>query len=357
MSGSGPPSAAPGAPIPATATASSAGGAPSARPPTAAGAAKKKTAVKATGAAGTQAKAKKPTAPRRKKAAPKPASAAQVQNILNDARAAQADLALQRAQQAAKRTDPLWYSIEDVLPAIPASTDKVSLASKAFPEQVDVIIERVLAAARLGRGDVTPQAMACLLEHARRYAGELLMDAQDYAHSASRNEINRQDLQLAIEMRGETETISSEIPKLNLIAQQVNRVPLPPIPPQCYNGVLLPPKEHQLTARTFDIVCASTVAQKMTRAMPTLRKKTVTINKADQTAYGAIRGPQIPITLKTTTTTTNPVTGGSQLPPTPMDISDGSQQPTDAPGAPSSTNMDQTSSSGLPTTNSVGEQF
>ena len=350
MSTSGPPAAAPGAPTPTTAAAASASSAGAAaasgRPPTA-GAGKKKTAVKATGAAATQAKVKKPAAPRRKKAAPKPASAAQVQTILNDARAAQKDLALQRAQQAAKRTDPLWYSIEDVLPAIPASNDKFSMASKAFPEQVDVIIERVLAAARLGRGDVTPQAMACLLEHARRYAGELLLDAQDYAHSASRNEITRQDLQLAMELRGDTETISLEIPKLNLIAQEVNRAPLPPIPPQCYNGVLLPPKEHQLTARTFDVVCAATVAQKMTRAMPTLRKKSVTINSADQSAYGAVRGPQILINLKTTTAqTANPAAGGATQTPTPMDVTDISQTHTDARGAPASTSTNQPNISG-----------
>ncbi|GKY97241.1 hypothetical protein MPSEU_000682500 [Mayamaea pseudoterrestris] len=304
---------------------------------------KKKTVTKASGAAGTQAKPKKPAssgaAPRRRKATtPKPTSASQTQHILNEARSAQADLALQKAQQASKRTDPLWYQMEDVLPSIPEFKND-GAAFQALPERMETIVERALSYAGLSRADVTPQAMACLLEHARTYSIDLLVDAQDYALSANRMEVTRQDLQLAIDMNPDANATSSSshVPKLNLMAQQINRVPLPPIPPQCYNGILLPPKQHQLTARTFDILCASSVSKRMSKTMPVLRK-TVTMQQEPQ-AYGATKGPQIPIVLKTAmtnttasgealTTTAAPVVGGEsssneqeqQQQPAPMDV-------------------------------------
>ena len=47
--------------------------------------------------------------------------------------------------------------------------------------------------------------------------------------------------------------------------KSVNRAPLPPVPTNCYNGIVLPDPEHQLTARTFDVVTSARVAQKMGR--------------------------------------------------------------------------------------------
>jgi histone H3/H4 len=175
--------------------------------------------------------------------------------------------------------------------------------SKTFPEQIDIIVEKALSTAGLSRSDVTPQAMACLLEHARRYASDLIKDAQDYAHSASRLEITKQDLSLVMEFQDESNSISSQIPKLNLLSQQINRVPLPPIPPQCYSGVLLPPKEHQLTARTFDVVSGARISRRMTQILP-INPRTppkASSNDKPNQSYGAMKGPQIPITLKTNT--------------------------------------------------------
>ena len=238
------------------------------------------------------------------------------------------DLAQQRAQAAARKSDPLWYRMEDVLPAVDQTTaagDAAAAKSHSIlPEQAQ-IIEAALAYNGLQRSDVTPQAMACLLEHIRRYAVELVGDANDYAYSAGRSEMTRPDLILAAEMRSDHPVaVSVQLPKLNLLANQVNRAPLPPIPSHCYNGVVLPPKEHQLTARTYDIVSSHRVQQKMTQKTPaapqqttssaslgmaatatafTTSKSTTKASIAQAGSYGASRGRQIPIKLKQEGTT------------------------------------------------------
>jgi histone H3/H4 len=289
MSSTAPPNLPSRAPAPAPAP----GAAPKAK--------KKMTAKKATGA-GTKAKVKRPTVRTKKPAVPKKTAAANNEAIFADAATAQFDLAKQRSLSAARRSDPLWYRIEDVLPA----HEITPMTSGILPEQVQVV-ERALSHVGLSRADVTPQAMACLLEQARRITQELMMSAQDYAYAAGRPEIATADLQLAQEMRADQHhSVASQLPKLNLLAQQVNRAPLPPIPSQCFTGVLLPPKyPHQLTSRTFDVVSAAVVAQKMVQTVPAspaaLKKKQ---QQQQAMPYGASRGRQIPIQLKPTTTTT-----------------------------------------------------
>ena len=251
---------------------------------------KKSKSVAKASAAGT--KAKKP--PRKKKATTKSPSALTNQATWNTARAAQIELAHQRSQAAARRSDPLWYRIEDVLPLTQDPTPMVEQVG-VLPEQLQ-IVESALAHNHMSRANVTPQAMACLLEQARRYASELIADAQDYAFVANRTEIAKEDLLLANEMRPDHPiAVTTQLPKLNLLSQQINRIPLPPIPTQCYSGVLLPPKHHQLTARTFDVVSGAQVAQKIVQAAPSVPKKKTTQSKP---GYGAARGRQISINLK-----------------------------------------------------------
>ena len=271
---------------------------------------KKKAPAKASGA-GTQAKTKKTTTARRKKTTTKAGSATSAQALLQDARAAQIDMAKQKAQAAAKKSDPLWFRIEDVLPSIHDGNAMVSKTS-ILPEQVQ-IVEGALRHNGLTRADVTPQAMACLLEQARRYALELLTDAQDYAFAANRPEVTRADLVLAAEMRADHPVaVSTQLPKLNLVAQEVNRIPLPAIPTHCYSGVLLPPKEQQLTARTYDIVTGAQIARRMVQNAPKAPSSGKSRRASASPGYGASRGRQIPIKLKeqpkpvasTTTTTT-----------------------------------------------------
>jgi histone H3/H4 len=174
-------------------------------------------------------------------------------------------------------------------------------ATKVLPEQVQ-IVEAALSNNNMTRSDVTPQAFCVLLEQARRYASELIADAQDYAICASRSEIAKADLELASQMRPDHPTaVTTQLPKLNLLAQQINRIPLPPIPTQCYSGVLLPPKRHQLTARTYDVVSGAQVAQRMVQPKPSIatkRSSSASVKAMSKPSYGAARGRQISIALK-----------------------------------------------------------
>mmetsp|Transcript_6132 Transcript_6132/g.14880 ORF Transcript_6132/g.14880 Transcript_6132/m.14880 type:complete len:327 (+) Transcript_6132:204-1184(+) len=276
-----------------------------------------KTVTKATGA-GT--KAKKPG--KRKKVTNKAtASQGSNQTLAARSRAAQLDLASQRNAAAARRSDPLWYQLEDyVLPSVADETPMAEgSAAKILPEQAQ-IVEAALDKNGLTRADVTPQAFACLLEQARRYAIDILSDSQDYAFVANRTEITKADLSLANEFRPDHPTsITTQLPKLNLLAQTINRVPLPPIPTHCYSGVLLPSKRFQLTARTFDVVTSAQTAQRMVQAVPALppkskssssgsgsKKGTSSSSSKKSTkkapSYGASRGRQIAIHLKGNTT-------------------------------------------------------
>jgi hypothetical protein len=208
-------------------------------------------------------------------------------------------------------------------------------SSSILPEQIK-IVEAALAHNNMTRSDVTPQAMACLLEQARRYAQEIIEDAQDYAaHSVgmfvptsagkSNSAFSHQgapeptaaDFKLAAEMRPDhPKSVTSQLPKLNLLAQQVNGTPLPPIPTQCYSGVLLPPQPHSLTARTFDVVTGAHVAQKMIQNPPNAPKAFTSSlagtksksskGSSNKPGYGASRGGQIPINLKNDSSAESP---------------------------------------------------
>ena len=273
-----------------------------------------KTVVKATGA-GT--KTKKPVV-RKKKTTNRSSSSGGSAQVSAQAREAQLDLAAQRNAAAARRSDPLWYRLEDYV--LPAVSDETVMSegstARILPEQVQ-IVEGALAKNGLTRSDVTPQAFACLLEQARRFAIDILTDSQDYAFVANRTEIGKEDLALANEFRPDKSvTVCAQLPKLNLLAQTINRVPLPPIPTQCYSGILLPSKRYQLTARTFDVVTSAQTAQRMVQAVPALppqikannsiknlnskkgtSKKSAT--KKVKPSYGANKGrQQIPINFK-----------------------------------------------------------
>lgn len=144
-------------------------------------------------------------------------------------------------------------------------------SSSGFLMDDVTIIDKALQSSGLTRSNLTPRAYACLLEQARRYTLELLADAQDYALHAARDSISTLlpcDLLLAAEMREDVHGISSTLPCVEDVqgmADEVNRVPLPAIPRDCYGGVVLPPVEDQLTARTFDVVNGARVVQRMLR--------------------------------------------------------------------------------------------
>eukprot|EP00934_Nitzschia_sp_Nitz4_P007300 Nitzschia sp. Nitz4//scaffold3_size479765//210652//211794//NITZ4_000089-RA/size479765-processed-gene-1.507-mRNA-1//-1//CDS//3329550725//7290//frame0 len=292
----------------------------------------KSTAKTATKASGAGTKTKKAAAPRRKKPTAKSTGASQAQAAFLSARGPQLELASQRNAAAVRLADPLWYRVEDVLPATTDETPMAIPATKILPEQVQ-IVEAALANNHMARSDVTPQAFCVLLEQARRYALELIADAQDYAVCAGRAEMAKADFDLASQMRPDHPiSVTTQLPKLNLLAQQINRVPLPPIPTQCYSGVLLPLKRHQLTARTFDVVSGAQVAQKMVQAKPSIATKKSSSSSSSKSSpkpsYGASRGRQIPVHLKdatpdnkqaapSTTSSSGTTPGGTM----PMDVS------------------------------------
>lgn len=298
---------------------------------------KKPTVKKATGA-GTKAKVKKPStagsaatsgtagtggsknaASSNKRKKPVKKDTISVDVVLAEGQAAQQDLAKQREAAAQRQADPLWYRIEDVLVTGSSDAPMVgagsSSSSHILPEQV-VLVERALASSGLTCAHVTPQAMACLLEQARRYAAELLGDAADYAYTAGRPEVTREDLLLAQEMRPDpanstsSSSVLQQLPKLHLVAQAVNRVPLPAIPAHCYSGVVLPDPQHQLTARTFDVVSTALDWRKRVQPLPLSplqqqqnKKKSNSSNNnnnnnTSSVGYGVSRGRQIPIHIK-----------------------------------------------------------
>ena len=190
------------------------------------------------------------------------------------------------------------------------------------------LLKNALGYNNLTSDALTPSAYTALLEQARRYALELLVDAQDYAQHASRSTVaslTPADVTLAAEMRGDANGVSSTLPKFEDMAEyasEINIKPLPPIPADCYNGVALPPLEEQLTRRTFDIVNGARIAQKMMKGgdLPlssvnvALEKRSVNVDhilskKADaktvgsktnpeKSSYGAGKGRQIAIHLK-----------------------------------------------------------
>lgn len=321
------------APAPAPATGSAAPPAPARA---ASGKAKKsnKTTAKKASGAGTNAKKKTTTARKRKPT--KATSAASQQAIANDARTAGAHLSQQQAINLARRTDPLWYRMEDVLPSNLAPND---IKKSGIGEEFQAI-ESALHSHGKTRADVTPQALACLLEHARRYRYELTMSAKKFADVAGRSEVSKEDLELAAELRHDHPVaLSSQLPKLNLLAQQVNRKPLPPIPDSSYSGVKLPPPPHQITARTYDVLSGAITAHKMQTQYPypaisTKGDASPSSSLAQHGAYGAARGRQIPVKLKTNDAPapSNAAGGG----PTPMDTSGSAESPSLSAGATSS---------------------
>ena len=156
----------------------------------------------------------------------------------------------------------------DTINGKPESQPKQQAGSGLLFDEA-ALLNNALSYNNLTSSSLTREAYTSLLEQARRYALELLVDAQDYAMHASRNSVaslTPSDLLLAAEMRGDVNGIPSTLPRYEEMAEyaeEVNRKPLPPIPVDCYNGVALPPVEEQLTFRTFDVVNGARVAQKM----------------------------------------------------------------------------------------------
>ena len=201
------------------------------------------------------------------------------------------------------------------------SSNQAGPSSSTFLLDDVKIVDKSLHANGLSRHDVTPKAYACFLEQARRFGFELLANARDYAIHAKRSNNNNggmmiqpSDLHLAAEMcedgggGGGIHGVPSTLPNMEQIsdlAQSINRVPLPAIPTNCYDGVVLPPVTEQLTARTYDVVDGARVAQRMMRGGDTPLVSeygpsplTAKIKSTVGGSYGAARGRQIAVVIK-----------------------------------------------------------
>lgn len=221
---------------------------------------------------------KKRTTTKRKKPAVKKDDG----EILAAGQAAAADLAAQRAAAAASRLDPLWYRTIDCA-LTPAAQAQIP------------VVEQCLQQQGLTPQEVTPQAMACLLEEAVRYSQQLMEAARECAAAAGRADMVKADVTLAQELTGNQPSTTHTTPRLLWVSQQVNRRPLPTIPSHCCNGVVI----GRPLQRTWDLVSASaaTVERTVPQAPPTKKKDAVP-------GYGAVKAKnQIPVKLQAKSST------------------------------------------------------
>ncbi len=187
-------------------------------------------------------------------------------------------------------------------------------------------------------------AYEVILEYARKYALELLQDAQEYAQhcngSASTNsKVTSRDLELA------SQFLQDEEEEHQGFSTDMNRIPLPLLPANCYTGIVLPDDNHTTTlARTYDVVSAARISQQFSLSSSSQPPKTNTNNQnpnnndnnastiksssATTPSYGATRKRQIPINFKKSnntddnqTTTTTTTVANTNTPTSPMTTS------------------------------------
>jgi len=246
------------------------------------------------------------------------------------------ELQASRSGEHIRKMDALWLGDSTTPGSKSKSTSTTTTSSSVFAEEEALILERALranglvyflpsnanntttaAATNTTVGDVTPQAYECLLEYLRKYTNDLVLEAQEYAWHSGRNTIEAKDIKLAVEFNEE------DIPPLRLrhattmsMAEELNMIPLPPIPNNCFNGIVLPPIDHQLTARTFDIILTNSNVNTCpimmknpnftTTRMPPQQPNTYTYNTFTNT--DTIRGAPSQTTTATTAAPTLPTT-------------------------------------------------
>ncbi|ORX46504.1 TFIID-31kDa-domain-containing protein [Hesseltinella vesiculosa] len=104
----------------------------------------------------------------------------------------------------------------------------------------------------LGIQEYDPKVVQQLLEFAHRYTADVFQDALVYAEHASKNEIDIDDIQLAIQGRV-NHSFTNPPPKEFLLelAEEKNKTPLPLIPDKFGNR--LPADKYCLTGLNFSI--------------------------------------------------------------------------------------------------------
>jgi len=188
-------------------------------------------------------------------------AAAAAQSAQNDAAIAGAKSKLAMINN--ERDDKTWIG----------ATTKVQSAAQALSMQqqqqqqgldFNQVVQQSIVNVGLNPKEIENQCLQALLEHARSFAWNLVADAQDYCYHRTNDlsaSISGDDLMLAVQNRNDVPAYAgsgsrrSMADQLNAMYEtEINVKPLPNIPQDCYTGVVLPPPEHSLLARTYDIV-------------------------------------------------------------------------------------------------------
>ncbi|GAA5801345.1 transcription initiation factor IID, 31kD subunit-domain-containing protein [Helicostylum pulchrum] len=125
-------------------------------------------------------------------------------------------------------------------------------SQKAPPQPRDARIVSLILQS-LGVEDYDPKVVHQLLEFAHRYTSDVFQDSLIYAEHANKNDLDLDDIQLAIQGRV-NHSFTTPPPKEFLLelAQEKNKIPLPLIPEKY--GIRLPSDKHCLTGINFSIV-------------------------------------------------------------------------------------------------------
>uniref|UniRef100_A0A6Q2XI72 TAF9 RNA polymerase II, TATA box binding protein (TBP)-associated factor n=2 Tax=Esox lucius TaxID=8010 RepID=A0A6Q2XI72_ESOLU len=126
--------------------------------------------------------------------------------------------------------------------------ENVKMASpKTVPKDAQVMIQILKD---MGITEYEPRVINQMLEFTYRYVTTIIEDAKIYATHAKKNNVDADDIRLAIQCRMD-QSFTSPPPRdfLLEVARQKNQTPLPLIKP--YTGPRLPPDRYCLTAPNY----------------------------------------------------------------------------------------------------------
>ena len=248
--------------------------------------------------------------------------------------------------------DPLWTNSNGSTAPKPTTTttnnSTKSSSNNGVLTQDEEILQSCLQRVGLVREGTSSEtkkdvighgAYEVILEYARKYALELLQDAQEYAQhctngsTSSNTKVTSRDIQLASQFLQDEQDDNND--DHYGYSTDMNRIPLPLLPNNCYTGIVLPDDNHNTTlARTYDVVSAARISQQFSLSSQTPKTNTNHHNnnnnnknndtnssniKSSSTttpSYGATRKRQIPINFKKTNTTDDNQTTSSSTTPT-----------------------------------------
>ncbi|CAG8491932.1 10379_t:CDS:2 [Acaulospora morrowiae] len=154
----------------------------------------------------------------------------------------------------------------------PSGNSQMSSQRDKVPRDAKVM-ELILRSA--GVEDFEPKVVQQLLEFAHRYTIDVIQDASAYAEHTGKNEIDIEDVKLAIQGRINHSFVAPPRQEfLVQLAREQNKEPLPSVPLKY--GLRLPPEKYCLTALNFQLVPEQPLSLSSQRYMeedPTLSLK------------------------------------------------------------------------------------